>query len=66
MEILMRKTLNLLAKLQKDEDGAAMVEYTVLLGLILAVGVTIMGTVGGQLSTTWNALSTALAGTPAP
>ena len=61
----MRKALNLLGKLVKDEDGAAMVEYTVLLGLILAVGVTIMATVGGQLQTTWNTLSTALAG-PAP
>ena len=56
----MYKALNLLAKLKNDQDGAAMVEYTVLLGLILAVGIVIMGTVGTQLSTTWQTLSTAL------
>ena len=31
----MRKALQVIKKLGKDEDGAALVEYTVLLGIML-------------------------------
>ena len=40
----MRGMLNLLRRFQNDEDGAALVEYTVLLGILLiAVIATIVG-----------------------
>jgi pilus assembly protein Flp/PilA len=56
----MKSCIKKLTLLRKDEDGAALIEYTVLIGLML-VGViatiTLVGTwVGGQ----WTAMQTAL------
>jgi pilus assembly protein Flp/PilA len=56
----MRGMLNLLRRLQNDEEGAALVEYTVLLGvLLIAVIATIIG-VGTWINGEWTALNTAL------
>jgi pilus assembly protein Flp/PilA len=57
---MMSNALQLVRKVKRDEEGAALIEYTVLLGILL-VGViatiTIVGTwVGGQ----WTSLSGAL------
>lgn len=56
----------LIAKFVRDESGAAMVEYTVLLGIITVAvigSVIVVGTwVGGQ----WTALTGDLAGAGAP
>jgi pilus assembly protein Flp/PilA len=56
----MGKTLQLLNRLARDEEGAALVEYTVLLGIMLVAVVTTIGLVGGWVNTKWTALWTAL------
>jgi pilus assembly protein Flp/PilA len=53
---------NLLQKFRRDEDGAAMVEYAVLLGLITAAVIAIISTMGGQVTGIFTAVSTALGG----
>jgi pilus assembly protein Flp/PilA len=47
-------------KLAHDEEGAALVEYTVLLGIMLVAVVTTIGLVGGWVSSKWTALWTVL------
>jgi pilus assembly protein Flp/PilA len=59
-EDVMGKALQLLNKLAKDEGGAALVEYTVLLGIMLVAVVGTIGLVGGWVNTKWTALWTAL------
>jgi pilus assembly protein Flp/PilA len=56
----MRKPLKLIEKLAHDEQGAALVEYTVLLGIMLVAVVATIGLVGGWVSTKWTALWTVL------
>ena len=56
----MRKTIQLMTKLGRDEEGAALVEYTVLLGIMLVAVITTIGLVGGWMTTKWTALWTAL------
>jgi pilus assembly protein Flp/PilA len=56
----MRNALQTMRRLLDDEDGAALVEYTVLLGIMLVAVVTTIGLVGGWMSTKWTALWTAL------
>lgn len=41
----------LIAKFRKDESGAAMVEYAVIMGLILAVAGGTLAAIGGDVST---------------
>jgi pilus assembly protein Flp/PilA len=56
----MRKALRLMESLKRDEEGAALVEYTVLLGIMLVAVITTIGLVGGWMSTKWTALWSAL------
>ena len=56
----MRKILGALTKFRKDEDGAALIEYTVLLGIMLVAVIATIVSVGGWISTKWGALNTAL------
>ena len=56
----MRSAVQLLQKLQRDEEGAALVEYTVLLGIMLVAVITTIGLVGGWMSNKWTALWNAL------
>lgn len=58
----MSKTWNLLSKLRRDEDGAALIEYTVLLGIMLVAVIGTIVTVGGWISGKWNLLSSNIAG----
>jgi pilus assembly protein Flp/PilA len=56
----MRKARQWIRQFAHDEDGAALVEYSVLLGVML---VTVIGTivlVGGWINTKWTTLLTAL------
>jgi pilus assembly protein Flp/PilA len=53
----MRSSLRVLNEFQKDEDGAALVEYTVLLGILLVAGIALIAFVGGWVSGQWSALS---------
>ena len=56
----MRRALKLIAQLKKDEQGAALVEYTVLLGIMLVAVIATISLVGGWVNTKWAALWTAL------
>ncbi len=63
----MRKTMMKLnemravaGRFRNDEDGAALIEYTVLLGVLLVAVITIIAGVGGWVSTKWTALNTSL------
>jgi pilus assembly protein Flp/PilA len=47
----MRKALRLMESLKRDQEGAALVEYTVLLGIMLVAVITTIGLVGGWMST---------------
>ena len=47
-------------RFKKDEDGAALIEYTVLLGILLIAVIAIITFVGGWISGQWSALSTHL------
>jgi Flp pilus assembly pilin Flp len=39
--------------LRNDEDGASFLEYTVLLGIILAVSIAVLTAVGGYANEIW-------------
>ena len=54
----MRKLLNKVSGVHKDEEGAALVEYAVLLGIILAVTVGTFTVIGSQTGIIFTALST--------
>lgn len=56
----MSQALQLMRKLASDEEGAALVEYTVLLGIMLVAVVATIGLVGGWVNNKWTALWTAL------
>ena len=56
----MRTAVQLMKRLQQDEEGAALVEYTVLLGLMLVAVIATIGLVGGWMGTKWTALWHAL------
>jgi pilus assembly protein Flp/PilA len=56
----MRYVLRLMKKLDRDEDGAALVEYTVLLGVMLVAVISTIVLVGGWVNTKWAALWTTL------
>jgi len=55
-----RKALSALSRFRNDEDGAALNEYTVLLGILLVSVVATIGVVGTWVGGQWTTLSTAL------
>ena len=56
----MSKALNLVSKLRKDQDGAALIEYTVLLGILIVAVIATIGLVGTWVSGQWSTLQTTL------
>jgi pilus assembly protein Flp/PilA len=56
----MSKTLRIFDRFLKDEDGAALIEYTVLLGILLIAVIATIGLVGTWVSKQWLALDKAL------
>jgi len=52
--------IKLVQRLRKDEDGAALVEYSVLIGIITVAVIALIVSVGDWVSTEWNALCTTL------
>jgi pilus assembly protein Flp/PilA len=58
----MQQFRRLVRKLSRDEQGAALVEYTVLLGIMLVAVIATISLVGGWINTKWSALWTALSG----
>lgn len=56
----MKSIVSLARTLHSDEDGAAFIEYTALLGVILAVGLAVLFAVGQWAQGQWNTLNTQL------
>ena len=56
----MLKSLKLLERLRRDEDGAALIEYTVLLGILIVAVIATIGLVGTWVSGQWTTLQGAL------
>jgi pilus assembly protein Flp/PilA len=55
----MTRLKGLLARLRKDDNGATMIEYSILIGLITAAAVVAIGAMGGYVTTSWQTLCTA-------
>jgi pilus assembly protein Flp/PilA len=56
----MKKALELVRGLRKDEEGAALIEYTVLLGIMLVAVIATIVLVGQWITGRWTALQAAL------
>jgi pilus assembly protein Flp/PilA len=56
----MKKALEIIRRVSRDEDGATMVEYSVLLGIMLVGAIVAIGTVGTWVGTQWSTLAGAL------
>ena len=54
---MMFKALELVRNLKKDEDGAALIEYTVLLGILVVAVIATIVAVGGWVNARWTALN---------
>jgi pilus assembly protein Flp/PilA len=52
----MRKGLQVLNQLVKDEEGAALIEYTVLLGILVVAVIATIVAVGTWVNGKWSAL----------
>lgn len=64
-ESIMRKFLELARTFRDDEDGAAMIEYSVLIGIITVATIGAIIFVGGWVTGQWEALEGALPVAPA-
>lgn len=56
----MTKIVTFFRDLHEDKSGASFIEYTALLGVILAVGIGVLGAVGTWSFDVWTALCTSL------
>ena len=56
----MKKIVTFFRDLHEDKSGASFIEYTALLGVILAVGIGILTSVGTWAQGMWTTLCTAL------
>ena len=59
-KVVMHKAMQLAQRLRGDEEGAALVEYTVLLGVMLVAVISTIVLVGGWVTNKWGALLTTL------
>ena len=50
----------LIAKFAREEDGAAMIEYSVLIGIITAAAIGLILAIGAYVTGAWGDLCTAL------
>lgn len=62
----MKSIVSLFRALHADDSGAAFIEYTALLGVILAVGLGILATVGTWAQGQWSTLCSGLTGAACP
>ncbi len=58
----MRSVLKLVKQLNQDEDGATLLEYTVLLAIILIAVIGIIAAVGSWVNLKWSAFNSAIQG----
>jgi pilus assembly protein Flp/PilA len=56
----MTKVWNKLRQLGKDEEGAALIEYTVLLGILVVTVIVTIIAVGGWVNNRWTLLNSQL------
>ena len=56
----MRAIASLMKQLKSDEDGASLVEYTVLLAILLIAVIGMIAGVGGWILNKWTNLNAAL------
>ena len=56
----MSKYRNLINRFGRDEDGAALIEYTVLLGILVVAVIVTIGAVGSWVNGQWTALNTGI------
>ena len=56
----MQSVIKLLAQLKSDEDGASLIEYTVLLSILLVAVIAVIVGVGGWINGQWTNLNAAL------
>jgi len=56
----MSKAWNIVRRLGKDEEGASLIEYTVLLGILLIAVIATIGAVGTWINGQWSGLQKAL------
>jgi pilus assembly protein Flp/PilA len=56
----MQKALELVRGLRRDEEGAALIEYTVLLGIMLVAVIATIILVGQWIKGEWTTLQTSL------
>ena len=56
----MSKLLNLARGLHEDKSGAAFIEYTVLLGVILVASIAVIAAVGTWAAGRWTLLNTTI------
>ena len=56
----MSKAVKLMRKLGQDQDGAALIEYTVLLGILIVAVIATIGLVGTWVSGQWTTLQGSL------
>ncbi len=59
---MLNKVKRRFTNLRRDEAGATMIEYSILIGIITAAIIGIIVLVGGWVGTQWNALWAALQG----
>jgi pilus assembly protein Flp/PilA len=55
----MTRLRGMFVRLRKNEDGATMIEYSILIGIITAVTIGFIIGMGGFVSGAWSALCTA-------
>ena len=56
----MSRFVAFVTKIRSDEDGASLIEYTVLLAILLVAVIAVIAGVGQWISTQWASLSTAI------
>ena len=56
----MSKNRSLIQKLRQDEEGASLIEYTVLVGIVTVAVIATIVLVGGWITGQWTALNAAL------
>lgn len=62
--MLKQSVKNAVRRFARDEKGAAMIEYSILIGLITAAVIAIVVLVGDWVVGAWNVLETALGPVP--
>ena len=54
------KVMNLISRFKSDENGASLIEYTVLLAILLVAVIAIIAGIGKWINAEWASLSAAL------